>query len=177
MNAAQLEQLKSDLLNGDILKHRRLLAAVGVFLIAFCAITVAGGYFLVTHAMDDNQVSSRSVNTPSQVSLLFEGYRPYQLINNIVFLNRVKLAPIPDRSSVYYAGEEPQKLLVVFHGSNAPAEYSVANVMGTLRPVNAELFKKWKLGKDEQKTIKEQGVYLDAESVKVQKSPNALARK
>jgi hypothetical protein len=177
MDVARLEQLKSDLLNGDILKHRRLLAAAGLFLIAFCAITVAGGYFLVTHAMDDNQVSSRSVNTPSQVSLLFEGSHPYQLINNIVFLNRVKLAPIPDRSSVYYAGDEPQKLLVVFHGSSAPSEDSVANVMGTLRPVNAEVLKKWKLNKDEQKAIKAQGIYLDAESVKVQKSPEALARK
>jgi hypothetical protein len=177
MDVARLEQLKQDLLNGEIFKHRRLLIGLALFVAAFWSVTIAGGYFLVTHAMDDNQVSARSVNTPSQVSLLFEGHHPYQLINSIVFLNRVKLAPASDKASLYYAGDESQKLLVLFHGANAPADESVANVMGTLRPVSTEILKKWKLSKDEQKTIKAQGIYLEADSVKVQKTPQTVARK
>jgi hypothetical protein len=177
MDVARLEQLKQDLLNGDLFKHRRLLIGFGLFLVAFWAVTIAGGYFLVTHAMDDNQVSARSVNTPSNVSLLFEGHHPYQLINSIVFLNRVKLAPASDNASLYYAGDDSQKLLVVFHGSSAPADESVANVMGTLRPVSTEILKKWKLSKDELKAIKAQGIYLEADSVKVQKAPQTVAKK
>jgi hypothetical protein len=37
--------------------------------------------------------------------------------------------------------------------------------------------KKWKLSKDEQKALKVQGVYLDAESIKVHKSNASIARK
>jgi len=178
MDVARLEQLKQDLLNGDILKHRRLLVGLGLFLLAFCVVTLAGGYMLVTHAMDDNQVAAqRSTNTPSQVALLFEGHQPNQLINDIVFLNRVKLSPAGDASNVYYAGDESQKLLVVAHGSGAPADEAVANVMGTLRPVSAELLKKWKLSKDDQKAVKAQGVYLEAQSVKVPKGSSTLEKK
>ena len=178
MDVARLEQLKYDLFHGEILKHRRLLIGLGIFLVAFWTVTIAGGYVLVTHAMDDNHVAAqRSLNTPSQVSLLFDGHHAYQLINDIVFLNRVKLAPASEATNVYYAGDEGEKLLVVAHESNAPADESVANVMGTLRPVNSELLKKWKLTKEEQKAIKAQGVYLEAESVKVQKDSATVAKK
>jgi hypothetical protein len=111
------------------------------------------------------------------VSLLFEGHHPYQLINNIVFLNRVKVAPASDKASLYYAGDEPQKLLVLFHGANAPADEAVANVMGTLRPISTEILKKWKLSKEEQTAIKAQGVYLEADSLKIQKTPQTVAKK
>jgi len=170
MDVAKLEQIKNDLLNGEILKHRRLLIATGLFVFAFWTVTIVGGYFLVTHAMDDNHITAqRGVNTPTQVALLFDGHRPFELINSLVFLNRVKLEP-GAVSSVYYAGDDAgERLLVVTHGSNAPTNESVANVMGTVRPVNAELLKKWKLNKEEQKAVKAQGVYLEADSVKVQK--------
>lgn len=170
MDITRLEQLKNDLRNGEFFKHRRLLIGAGLFLVAFWTVTIVGGYFLVTHAMDDNQVSSqRGINTPSQVALLFEGHQPFQLVNSLVYLNRVKLEPT-EVGSVYYAGdEEGKRLLVVTHTPNAPKDQAIANVMGTVRPVNTELLKKWKLNKEEQKIVKAQGVYLEAESVRVKK--------
>jgi len=179
MDYARLEELKTDLLNGDIMKHRHLLIGTGLALIAFWAVTLVGGYYVVTHALDDNHVSTqRSVNTPSQVGLLLADHRPSQLINSIVFLNRVKLKP-SETSNVYYAGEdEGQKLVVVSHASGTPIDDSVVNVMGTVRPVSAELLKKWKLTKDEQKAVKAEGIYIDAESVKkVQHATATVAKK
>lgn len=171
MDVVALEELKNDLLNGEILKHRRLLAGLAIFLVAFTALTIVGGYVLVTHAMNENQVTNvRGINTPSEVSLLFEGHHPTELINNLVFLNRVKLSSASEKSSnVYYAGDESQKLLVVSHGTTNPPDQSVANVFGTVRPLTSEMMKKWKLSKQEQKELKKQGVYIDAQSVKVPK--------
>ena len=178
MDVARLEEIKNDLLHGEILKHRRLLIVTGIFLVAFWAVTIAGGYFLVTHAMDENQTTSRrGVDTPSQISLLFDGHRPSDLINSLVFLNRVKLEPTP-AGNVYYAMDDlGNRVLVMANTSKAPADESTANVMGTLRPVNSELLRKWKLSKEEQKAIKAQGVYLQADSVKVQKGSPTLAKK
>ena len=173
MDITRLEQLKTDLLNGEILKHRRLLIGAGLFFVAFWGLTIVGGYFLVTHAMDDNQVTAtRGINTPSDVALLFDGHRPSELVNSLVYLNRVKLDPT-EVGSVYYAGgEDGKRLLVVSHAPNSPKDEAVANVMGTIRPVNTELLKKWKLDKEEQKAVKAQGVYLEADSVRVQKHPS-----
>jgi len=170
MDTTRLEQLKNDLRNGEILKHRRLLIGAGLFVVAFWAVTIVGGYFLVTHAMDDNQVTAqRGINTPTEVALLFDGHRPFELVNSLVYLNRVKLEPT-EVGSVFYAGDENGKrLLVVSHIPNAPHEASVANVKGTVRPVNTELLKKWKLNKEEQRTVKAQGVYLEAESIRVKR--------
>ena len=167
---ARVEQLRNDLLNGDILKHRQLLIGAALFVFAFAALTIAGGYFLVTHAMDDNQTtSSHSINTPTDVALLFEGHKPFELVNSLVYLNRVKLEATEVGSVFYAGGEDGKRLLVVTHGTNPPATDSVANLMGTVRPVNTELLKKWKLNKEEQKAVKSQGVYLEADSVRVQK--------
>jgi len=69
------------------------------------------------------------------------------------------------------------RVLVMANTSKVPADESTANVMGTLRPVNSELLRKWKLSKEEQKAIKAQGVYLQADSVKVQKGSPTLAKK
>ena len=178
MDVARLEQLKHDLLHGEILKHRRLLIVTGMFLVAFWTVTLVGGYFLVTHAMDDNQMTiRREVDTPSQVSLLFDGHRPYDLINSLVFLHRVKLSPTP-AGNVYYAGDDSGgRMLVLAHTSKAPSDESIANVMGTLQPINSGLLKKWKLSKEEQKAAKAQGVYLEAESIKVQPPSPTMARK
>lgn len=178
MDVARLEQLRYDLLHGEILKHRRLLVGVSIFLVAFWTLTIAGGYMLVTHAMNDDQIASqRAINTPTQVALLFDGHRPYDLVNSVVFLNRVKLEPAT-ASHVYYAGDDSgPRLLVVDYATGAPADPSVANIFGTVRPLNAGLMKKWKLSKAEQKTLKTQGVYLEAQSVKVQKDSTTLARK
>jgi len=178
MDVATLEQIKNDLLNGRILKHRRLLIAAGLFVFAFWTITIAGGYFLVTHAMDDNQASAtRGVNTPTQVALLFSDHRPAELINSLVFLNRVKLEPTEGGEAYYACDDSSTRLIVVAHQPGAPSTESVANVMGTVRPVTATLLKKWKLSKEEQKLVKEQGIYLDAESLKVQKGPATVAKR
>jgi hypothetical protein len=178
MDVARLEQLKYDLLHGEILKHRRLLMITGVFMFVFMTATLVGGYFVVIHAMDDNQITNRrAVDTPSQVSLLFVGHRPYDLINDIVYLNRIKLSPTPEGNVYYAADDSGSRMLVIAPSSKAPGDERTASVMGTVRPVTPALLKKWKLSKDEQKAIKAQGVYLEADSVKVQKDASTLASK
>lgn len=178
MDVARLEELKHDLLHGEILKHRRLLVIVGLCMLAFWTVAIIGGYMLVTHSMDDNQMTSRrAVDTPSQISLLFAGHRPYDLINDLVYLNRVKLSPTSTGNLYYATDDNGNRLLVVAHSSKAPSDESVAGVMGTLRPISAELLKKWKVNKEDQKTLKAQGVYLEAESVKAQKDTSTLASK
>lgn len=179
MNLSRLEELKQDLLNGRFERHRRLLIGFGLFMVAFWTLTLAGGYFLVTHAMDDNHATAtRGINTPSQVGLLFTGHRPQDLVNSLVFLNRVKLQPASDAAKVYYVDDDSgARLLVVAHQPSAPTDEAVANVMGTIRPINSAELKKWKLSKDEQKALKAQGVYLDAESLKVHKDAATLAKK
>lgn len=178
MDVSRLEELKRDLLSGNILKHRRLLMSLGMLFVAFWTVTIIGGYFLVTHAMNDNQVSSRrDIDTPSKISLLFAGHEPSELINDLVFLNRVKLLPADSGDAFYISDDSGARLLVEPHGNKNTGEESVANVMGTLRPINAALLKKWKLSKAEQKEAKKMGVYLDAESVKVQKNSSTLAKR
>ena len=180
MDLTRLEQIKDDLLRGDFLKHRRLLIGAGLFVAAFWIVTFVGGYFLVTHAMDDNQVTAqRGINTPSDISSLFAGQHPYQLVNDLVFLNRVAVAPVSESTNnVLYATDQAgNKLLVLTNKPGVPTDEKVANVMGTLRPLTPELLKKWKLSKDDQKAAKAQGVYLEAESLKVQKSPATIAKK
>lgn len=176
MDLARIEELRHDLLHGEIFKHRRLLMVVGTCMIAFWGVAIFGGYLLVTHAMDDNQLASRqAVDTPSQISLLFAGHRAQDLTNDLVYLNRVKLTPTPVGHLYYATDENGDRLLVM--SSKAPSEDALAGVMGTLRPVNWALLKKWKMSKDEQKALREQGVYLDAESVKLQKDSSTLASK
>ena len=180
MDLAQLEQIKYDLLHGDFLKHRRLLVGVGLFTAAFWVVTIVGGYFLVTHAMDDNQVTAqRGINTPSDISSLFAGERPYQLVNNMVFLNRVTVGPAGSGNDnlLYATDQSGNKLLVLTQLPAVSTEERLANVMGTLRPLTPQLLKKWKLNKDDQKEAKAQGVYLEAESLKVQKSGPTMARR
>ncbi len=178
MDAARLEELKQDLLHGNILKHRRLLIVTGFCMLVFWTVAIVGGYTLVTHAMDDNQMTSRRlVDTPSQISLLFAGHRPYDLINNLVYLNRVKLSPT-STGNVYYATDDNgDRLLVVAHSSKAPTDEAVAGVMGTIRPINSAQLKKWNISKEQQKELKAQGVYVEADSVKVEKSSPTVASK
>lgn len=180
MDLTRLEQIKDDLLRGDILKHRRLLIAAGLFVTAFWAVTIIGGYFLVTHAMDDNQVTAqRGINTPTDISSLFAGQHPFQLVNDLVFLNRVTVTPASDAAnSVLFATDQAgNKLLVVPPRPETVTDEKVANVMGTLRPLTPQLLKKWKLSKEDQKAAKAQGVYLEAESLKIQKSPATIAKR
>ena len=178
MDIGRLEELKQDLLNGRLGRHRRLLISLGLFLLAFWTVSIGVGYFLITHAMDDNQASAnRGINTPSQIGLLFTGHKPTELVNSLVFLNRVKLEPVSDAANIYYVSDDSgTRLLVVAHQPNAPADDAVANVMGTIRFLNPAMIKKWKLSKEEQKTLKAQGVYLDAESLKVKKSNPTVAK-
>lgn len=179
MDVTRLEQIKNDLLRGDFVKHRRLLMGVGLFTIAFWAITIVGGYFLVTHAMDDNQVTAqRGINTPTDISSLFAGH-PYQMLNDLVFLNRVTVAPASESAAnVLYATDQAgNKMLVVNQKPGSPTEEKIANVMGTLRPLTPQLLKKWKLSKEDQKAAKAQGIYLEAQSLKVQKNTATLAER
>ena len=180
MDLTRLEEIKSDILHGDFLKHRRLLLGVGLVTAVFWTVTFIGGYFLVTHAMDDNRVTAeRGINTPSDIAALFANQRPYQLINDLVFLNRVTVAPATEEAgNVLYATDRAgNKLLVVTDSKGSPTEEKVANVMGTIRPLTPQLLKKWKVNKDDQKAAKEQGVYLEVESLKVQKTPATMAKK
>ncbi len=179
MDVRRWEELKQDLLDGRFDRHRRLLVTVCLFAVAFFGLILVGGYVLVTHAMDDNHVTStRGINTPTQVSLLFAGHNPNQLVNSLVYLNRVKIEPVSDAAKIYYAGDDSgTRLLVVAHQPSAPSEESVANVMGTIRPLTSDLIKKWKLSKEQQKAVKSQGVYLDVESLKVHHPAATMAKR
>ena len=178
MDVARLEELKQDLLHGNILKHRKLLIVTGLCMLLFWTVAIVGGYKLVTHAMDDNQMTSRRVvDTPSQISLLFSGHRPYDLINDLVYLNRVKLSPT-STGNVYYATDENgDRLLVVAHSSKAPSDETVAGVMGTIRPISSAQLKKWNISKEQQKELKAQGVYVEAESLRREKTSATVASK
>jgi hypothetical protein len=179
MDLTRLEQIKTDLLRGDFLKHRRLLLGVGLATAVFWTVTFVGGYFLVTHAMDDNHITAQhGVNTPTDISSLFTNQRPYQLVNDLVFLNRVNVAPASDEvpNLLYASDQSGNKLLVVTESKAFSSEEKTANVMGTLRLITPQLLKKWKLSKDDQKAAKAQGIYLEAESLKAQKTPATMAK-
>jgi hypothetical protein len=90
----------------------------------------------------------------------------------------VKLEP-GDAGNVYFASDsEGHRLLVVAHTAKAPKDEAVVSLVATVRPVSSDLLKKWKLDKEEQKTIKAQGLYLEADSIKTKATASAtVARK
>jgi hypothetical protein len=178
MDTAKLEQLRTDLLNGDISKHRRLLMVAGLLMVAFWIATITVGYYAVKNYSTDDRVNvQHGVNTPSRLDSLTSARQPADLVNSIVYLNRVKLEP-SDASNVYFASDsEGHRMLVVSQAPHAPKQDSVVNLLGTVRPVSNDLLKKWKLDKEQQKTIKAQGLYLEAESIKTKATPSATVAK
>lgn len=126
--------------------------------------------------MSDERVATQSsANTPSKLGSLLAGHPSSDLVNNIVYLHHVKLEP-GAMDNVYYAvDEEGRRMVVVVNGAGAPKQESMANLLGTIRPVGAEQLKKWRLDKAEKGTVKAQGIYIEAERVKVQKEAAAMA--
>jgi hypothetical protein len=179
MDVAKLEQLRADLLQGNFRKHRQLLITTGLLLVAFWAITIAVGYFAVNRWIEDEHVTvSKALNTPSQFGPLLTDHRRSDLVNSIVYLNRVKLEP-GDADSLYFATDDQgNRMVVVSQSANAPSQNAVVSIMATIRPVSPALLKKWKLDKEEKKTIQAEGLYLEAESIKTKSGASeTVARK
>jgi hypothetical protein len=178
MYVERLERFRDRLLRGEVLTRRGMLIFSGVCTVAFLIAAVVGGYTLVAHAMDENRMLSRHpVDTPSQISLLFAGHDPADLVNYRVYLNRVTLTPAPAGNAYYATDEKGDRLLVVAHDPKRPSDDAVASVTGTVRPLNYTLLKELKISKAERKTLKAQGVYLDAAAVKIRSNTSTIAHK
>lgn len=178
MDVERLERFRDRLLAGEVVTRRRFLIVTGLCTVALFAVAIIGGYTLVAHAMNENQMLSRHpVDTPSHISLLFAGHDPSDLVNDRVYLNRVTLAPAPAGNAYYATDEKGDRLLVVAHGPKRLSEDSVASVIGTVRPISYTLLKELKVRKAERKTLEAQGVYLDAAAVKIRSNTSTIAHK
>jgi hypothetical protein len=166
MDFSRIEQLRDELL-----QNRRLAVTAGLIVVAFWAITLVGGYFLVRHVLAPDSASNlRSVDTPTQVGLLLNDSMP-DLINHIVYFNDVKIESGPTDDVYFATGAKGAKVLVISTGHNAP-DAAAVDIQGTVRPappVNT-MTKKWKLSKAEAKKVKEDGIYIEADNIRADRS-------
>jgi hypothetical protein len=174
--SAHIQQLRHGLL------HNRKYAAIAcVLVLGFWVITLAGGYLLVRHAMDDSHTAvSNVVNVPTKVGLLFSFDDRSDVVNNIVFFNDVHLQAGPTADLYYAVGAAGNRVLVSSQGSKSVPENGQVDIKGTVRylPTSYTLKKKWKLTKEEIKAAREQGIYIEADQITAQPgSPDRVARK
>ncbi len=162
MDLPRIEQLKEDLL-----QNRKLLLTVGVLVVMFWVVTIAGGYLLVKHAIAEDRTSvNRPASTPTQVGLLFEDKNTNQIVNHIVYFNDVRLEPGPTDNVYFAVGSAGQKVMVIATGNKAPVDEAMVDLQGTARAVPAAAtLKKWKLSKDQQKAVHDQGIYIEADAI------------
>jgi len=165
MDFSRIEQLRDELL-----QNRRLAITAGLIVVAFWIVTLVGGYFLVRHALVADNSTPRSVNTPTQVGLLLDDSMP-NLINHIVYFNDVKIESGPSDDVYYATGPKGAKVLVISTGHNAP-DAAAVDIQGTVRPAPpvATMTKKWKLSKAEAQKIKEDGIYIEADDIRADRS-------
>lgn len=165
MDFARIEQLRDELL-----QNRRLAITAGLVVVAFWIVTLVGGYFLVRHALAPDNANVRSVNTPTQVGLLLNDSMP-DLINHIVYFNDVKIESGPSDDVYFATGAKGARVLVIATGHNAP-DAAAVDIQGTVRPVPpvTTMTKKWKLTKAEAQKIKEDGIYIEAEDIRADRS-------
>lgn len=162
MDFARIQQLRHELL-----QNRRLAITAGFVVIAFWIVTIVGGYFLVRHAFDDDHVSVRSLNTPTQIGLLLDDSMP-DLIYHIVYFNDVKIESGPTDDVYFATGPKGTSVLVVATGRKTPNDTDAVDIRGTVRPIPplSTLTRKWKLSKDQVKAVRKQGIYIEADDIK-----------
>lgn len=178
MDIARIEQLRDELL-----RNRKaliaLIASAGLMLL-FSAGMLIGGYHLVKRAMEDARVTPRSSNIPTLIGPLLADQRPGDVLNHIVYFNDVHLES-GAADNVYYAVDrQGNRLLVVALGSKtATGEDPVVDVSGTVRslPPTSEMRMKWKLDKSEIKAVREQGIFIEADSIQAKKQSNTRVAK
>jgi hypothetical protein len=166
MDFSRIEQLRDELL-----QNRRLAITAGLTVVAFWIVTLVGGYFLVRHALAPDSASNlHSLNTPTQVGLLLDDSMS-ELINHIVYFNDVKIESGPSDDVYFATGPKGVRVLVIATGHNAP-DASAVDIQGTVRPAPpvTTMTKKWKLTKAEAQKIKEDGIYIEAEDIRADRS-------
>jgi len=176
MDINRIQQIRDELL-----RDRKTLIAVSAVAFILFAGTLVAGFVLFQRAINDARVSTHSVDTPTQVGLLFADHKPGDVLNHIVFFHDIHLESGPADNVYYAVGTEGNKVLVVAMGSKpAIDEETAVNVQGTVRPVppTAEMKKKWKLNKEQIAAIREQGVFIEADEIARDKaSTSRLAKK
>ena len=176
MDLSRIEQLRDELLH-----NRKYAALAAVLVLGFWAITLTGGYLLFKRAMEDNRAPVASVvNVPTQLGSLLAENRG-EVLNHIVFFNDVHLEPGPTDDVYYAVGAAGDRLLVLSQGKKSFADGEQVDVRGTVRLVpTASTLKKWKLDKEEQKVLKGQGIYVEADEIiarKTKPAPSRVAKK
>jgi hypothetical protein len=168
MDFSRIEQLRDELL-----QNRRLAITAGLVVVAFWMVTLVGGFLLVRHALEEDRVSTHTVNTPTQVALLFDNPAS-ETVNHIVYFNDVKIEPGPTDDIYFAVGAKGKSVLVVATGSKTPSDADAVDIQGTIRivPPLTTLTKKWKLSKEDAARVKEQGIYIEAAEIKADRSGN-----
>jgi hypothetical protein len=162
MDFARIERLRDELLH-----NRKYAAIAGVLLLAFWVVTLTGGYLLFRRALEDvRPVVASVVNVPTNVGSLATDRRS-EVLNHIVFLNDVHLEPGPTEGVYYAVGASGDRMLVISQGRKAAADNAQVDIKGTIRqiPPASTLSTKWKLNKEEQKAVREQGIYIEADEI------------
>lgn len=175
MNYARIEQLRDELLH-----NRKYAAIAGALVLAFWVFTLAGGYLLFKSAMEDVRPPVAGVvNVPTNVGSLATD-RKSEVLNHIVFCNDVHLKPGPTEDVYYAIGASGDRVLVISQGKKAASDNAQVDIKGTVRqiPPTSTLSKKWKLDTEEQKAVREQGIYIEADEIIARRSaPARVARK
>jgi hypothetical protein len=152
-----------------------------VVAVGFFAITLVAGFVLFRRALDDNRPSVASVvNVPTKVGLLFSYDEPSDVVNHIVFFNDVHLEPGPTDELYYAVGAAGNRVLVMSKGAKNSTDNAQVDIRGTVRTIPAVsiLKKKWKLTSDELKAAREQGIYIEADTISARRPVAAkVARK
>ena len=163
----------------QLLNNRKALVASLIMMVVLSMGTVYAGYRLVKRAMEDSHVSVRSSNIPTRIGLLLQDQKPGEVLNHIVYFNDVRLESGPAENVYYAVGAEGERLLVVALGTkSAVGEDAPVDIEGTVRslPPSSEMRSKWKLDKQEIKTIREQGIFIEADSIEAKKSASSAAK-
>jgi hypothetical protein len=175
MDLAPFEQLRHELLH-----NRKYAAMAGVLLIAFWAVTLIGGYVLFKRAVEDVRPAVAGVvNVPTNVGSLATDNKS-EVLNHIVFFNDVHLEPGPTEDVYYAVSVSGDRVLVISKGKKASGDNAQVDIKGTVRslPAVSTLSKKWKLDKEEQKAVREQGIYIEADEIIARRAmPARVAKK
>lgn len=168
-------------LRNKLLHDRKALAIAAVLLVLLSTTTLIAGIVAVRHAVQEDRITTRAFNAPSEVGLLLED-SPTELFNHIVFFNDVRLEAGPTNDVYFATSKDGKSILVLSTGAKSASALNAdsVDVQGTVRavPPLSTMTKKWKLSKDQVKTIRKQGVYIEAESIRVKhSSPQSIAKK
>jgi hypothetical protein len=168
-------------LRDRLLHDRKTLIASAVLLVLLSTTTLIAGIVAVRHAVQEDRITTRASNAPSEVGLLLED-SPNELFNHIVFFNDVRLEAGPTNDVYFATSRDGESILVLSTGAKSASALNAdsVDVQGTVRavPPLSTLTKKWKLSKDQVKAIRKQGVYIEAESIRVKRnSPQSIAKK